>query len=213
MDLVIVPPPGYCKTRMRWLWARVTCACRGDGEIIVYDDDSDLPYPQPCDCLWSPDADTIRTSEAARDAELRAKRARLEAVDQWQSLCAQIGPRYGGLRYWSGRHQQFHTVATINVVVPGGDPARATWSMTERSDNGNRVTHSAPWDPALGDGQAPLVLRRPPSPAPIPPELRSRCEPGCYCHSRFAIVRLASRTGVAYIRWGRPPGGSADVAP
>ncbi|MEG9518080.1 hypothetical protein LZ318_30910 [Saccharopolyspora indica] len=53
MTVEITPPPGYHQTRLRGLWARQGCGgCGGAGEFIVTDDeDPDLRYPQPCECL------------------------------------------------------------------------------------------------------------------------------------------------------------------
>lgn len=56
MSTESTPPEGYRKTRMRLLWARIGCHdCGGAGEFLVTDDeDPELRYPQPCDCLWTP---------------------------------------------------------------------------------------------------------------------------------------------------------------
>ena len=204
MTVDSTPPPDYRETRMRGLWARIGCTdCGGTGEFIVTDDDDpDLRYPQPCDCLWCPEAELERDLEEQddpdRQAELERELHHRHIALAMNEIDEEIGPRRTGRRYWSGYWSRGYTVESISITCDDGDLTRPSWSMRVRWDDGHRTTHCTPWAPELDDGQPPVPP--PPGPAPRPPELYvpRRCAeaPCSRCTSRFALIRAAHRIGL-----------------
>lgn len=195
MTVEITPPPNYHETRIRGLWALSRCAdCGGAGEVLVTDDeDPYLRYPQPCDCLWCPEAELERQAEEedepARQAELREELARRDVEQARQHIVEEIGPRQVGGRYWSGYSRMAYTVDDISIADPD-DYSGPRWSITVRWDDGRVATHYTPWNP---DWDAVV---------PVPPEFPAPASPvahdeGCpRCHSRFALIRAAHRVGL-----------------
>ncbi|GAB3673669.1 hypothetical protein [Saccharopolyspora sp. NPDC049426] len=195
MTAEIPPPPHYRETRIRGLWALSGCAdCGGTGEFLVTDDeDPDLRYPQPCDCLWCPEAELHgrleEEDDPARQAELRAELDRRDAEQARQHIAEEIGPRHVGGRYRSGYSRRAYTVEDISISAPD-DVVGPRWSITVRWDNGHVATHYTAWNPDRDE-----VLSPPPQPsAPVPP--RPRGEDCPRCRSRFAVIRAAHRVGL-----------------
>ncbi|MBE1493195.1 hypothetical protein H4696_000295 [Amycolatopsis lexingtonensis] len=186
-------PEGYRTTHLRRLWALAGCReCGGNGEYPVSDDtdqpwdsnDSAVWYPQPCDCLWSPPPEDLRTLDAAH-ARLQRHRERMREVFD------AIGPRRVGDTYWCGYWHRWYLVESIEIRFRDGDLTAPTWSITARWASGERGTHHTPWDPRCDSTSIPARL---PGPAPAPPELRYPTTVFCrWCRSRFALVRAVHR--------------------
>jgi len=162
MRLNITPPPGYTAVS-RQLWALADCThCDGAGDVIVCDDsDPELRYPQPCECLWSPD-----------DAPSRIALA-------WIGVFQEIGPRQVGGRYWNGYWKHSYTVTDIAITV-GAQPESISWRITVQHDDGRLITHCTAWDSYRGDALTPPSRRQ-----STPAESESSSQPSCDVAARW----------------------------
>jgi hypothetical protein len=176
MDLTITPPDGYHMVAdAQWAWADPNCAhCKGTGTI--WTDVWDLEInecvpinrePDDCECVWTPDDDVLEELNERYLSEGNSARAR----DAWEGIARAIGPRRSGGRYWCGCWCAGYTVVSITYSFHGGDPARPSWEMTVRWDDGHHTTHSAPWD--YSRDCCTRSAARVPSPAPVLPKLRA----------------------------------------
>ncbi|MEY8042615.1 hypothetical protein AB8O55_24685 [Saccharopolyspora cebuensis] len=156
--------------------------------IAADDEDPTLRFPQPCDCLWTPEDELVEAPHEhdPREAEVDRQRRRVELA--WDRIAAEIGPRQVGGRYWNGYWRRGYLVESIAITFTDGDLACPRWSITVLWDSGDRTTHCTRWNPDLGDSTSPPPRR--PGPAPQPPELRTRVPRRT---SRSVFTRLTRR--------------------